>query len=155
MLDAVITQNIDRLHRKAGSRRVVEVHGTIDHASCLHCGWRADLAETRRRLAEDGQVPRCECGEPLKPDVVLFGEFLPEAAMAEAFALASQADVLLCIGSSLEVYPVAGLPQVTLDAGGRVAIVTQGRTSFDREAVVKLSGDVEDELRVLAAALGV
>jgi NAD-dependent deacetylase len=153
LLDAVITQNIDRLHRKAGSERVIEVHGTIDHASCLRCGARHDLEETRRRLAEDGQVPRCDCGEPLKPDVVLFGEFLPEAAMAEALALAAGADVLLCIGSSLEVYPVAGLPQVTLDAGGSVAIVTQGRTSFDRQAAVKLTGDVEDELRALAAAL--
>jgi NAD-dependent deacetylase len=154
MLDAVITQNIDRLHRKAGTQRLVEVHGTIDHSSCLRCGWRADLAETRARLAADGSVPRCECGQPLKPDVVLFGEFLPEAAMTEAFALASKADVLLCIGSSLEVYPVAGLPQVTLDAGGQVAIVTQGATTFDREAAVKLSGDVEDELRALTAALG-
>jgi len=153
LLDAVITQNIDRLHRKAGSQRIIEVHGTIDHASCLHDGARYDLAETRRRLAEDGQVPRCDCGSPLKPDVVLFGELLPEAEMAEAFALAASADVLLCVGSSLEVYPVAGLPQLTLETGGKVAIVTQGRTSFDRQAAVRLTGDVEDELRALADAL--
>jgi NAD-dependent protein deacetylase/lipoamidase len=153
LLDAVITQNIDRLHGKAGSRRLVEVHGTIEHSSCLTCGARYPLEEVRARLAADGCVPPCDCGEPLKPGVVLFGELLPEAAMAEAHALAAGADLMLCIGSSLEVYPVAGLPRVTLDAGGRLAIVTQGPTSFDRAAAVKLSGDVEAELEALVLAL--
>ena len=98
-------------------------------------------------------MPRCGCGSALKPDVVLFGEMLDEARMERAFALAAGADVLLCIGSSLEVYPVAGLPQVALQAGGALAIVTQGPTSFDREATVRLGGDVVDELRAVVAAL--
>ena len=137
LLDAVITQNIDRLHRRAGSRRLVEVHGTIEHSSCLACRARYPLEEVRARLAADADgVPRCDCGEALKPDVVLFGELLPDEAMAEAYALAAGADLLLCIGSSLEVHPVAGLPQVTLGAGGRLAIVTQGSTPFDRAAAV-------------------
>src|SRR3712207_5904525 len=77
MLDAVVTQNIDRLHRKAGTRELVEVHGTIDHSSCLRCGAQFPLPEVRARLAADADgVPRCDCGAPLKPDVVLFGEFL-------------------------------------------------------------------------------
>jgi NAD-dependent protein deacetylase/lipoamidase len=157
VLDAVITQNIDRLHRAAGTERLVEVHGTIDHASCLVCGpgSAVPLPEVRARLdaAEDG-IPRCGCGEPLKPDVVLFGEMLPEAAMDEAWNLALGADLLLCIGSSLEVHPVAGLPDLTLRAGGRVAIVTQGPTPYDRDAAVKLGGDVERELQALVEALG-
>jgi NAD-dependent deacetylase len=89
----------------------------------------------------------------VKPDVVLFGELLPEAAMAEAQALASEADLLLCIGSSLEVYPVAGLPELTLGSGGKVAIVTQGPTPYDSDAAVKLDGDVVEELEAVLAAL--
>jgi len=153
LLEAVITQNVDRLHRKAGTRRVVEVHGSIDTSSCLDCGARFPLAEARARLAADGALPRCDCGEPLKPDVVLFGELLPEAAIEEAQALAEAADLMLCIGSSLEVHPVAGLPDVTLRSGGRIALVTQGPTPYDRLAAVKLSGDVEAELTALLARL--
>jgi len=85
--------------------------------------------------------------------VVLFGEMLPGGAMERAAELAAGADVLLCIGSSLEVYPVAGLPEVTLRAGGRVALVTQGRTPYDSAAEVKLGGDVVDELQALLELL--
>jgi NAD-dependent deacetylase len=154
LLDAVITQNIDRLHARAGSRRLVEVHGSIASSSCLRCGAGFPLpaVRTRHEGAADG-VPRCDCGEPLKPDVVLFGELLPASAIAEAERLAGAADLLLCIGSSLEVYPVAGLPEVTLAAGGSVAILTQGHTPFDRLATVRLGGDVVDELEALRAAL--
>ena len=131
-LDAVITQNIDMLHRKAGSREIVEVHGTIEHSSCLECREPVALAETRARLrADEHGVPRCSCGLPLKPDVVLFGEYLPEDALERAFELAQGADVLLCVGSSLEVHPVAQLPSVTRRAGGSVALVTQGPTPCD------------------------
>ena len=98
-------------------------------------------------------MPRCDCGRPLKPDVVLFGELLPEAALARASALAAAADVLLCVGSSLEVYPVAQLPEITLAAGGAVALVTIGPTPYDAEAAVKLDGDVVAELDGLLAAL--
>jgi NAD-dependent deacetylase len=84
---------------------------------------------------------------------VLFGEMLPEDAMADATALAAEADLMLCIGSSLEVYPVAGLPGLTLDKGGQIALVTQGRTPYDGEAEVKLSGDVVGELEAVLAAL--
>ncbi len=154
VLDAVITQNIDMLHRKAGSRELVEVHGTIEHSSCLTCGMQYPLDETRRRLTADPHgVPRCDCGEPLKPDVVLFGEFLPEGVLERAHELASRADVLLCIGTSLEVQPVAQLPGVTRGSGGAVAILTQGPTPFDARADVRLGGDVVSELEGLLAAL--
>lgn len=154
-LDAVVTQNIDMLHRTAGTRELVEVHGTIEHSSCPSCGSVVALAAVRERLAAaaDG-VPRCDCGGPLKPDVVLFGEFLPEGALERAHALAASADLLLCIGTSLEVHPIAQLPGVTRRAGGAVAIITQGPTSWDAQAAVRLDGDVVDELRGVLAALG-
>jgi NAD-dependent deacetylase len=154
LLRAVITQNIDRLHRKAGTTDPIEVHGSIDSSSCLRCRARYPLQEVRERLAEDSAgVPRCDCGEPLKPDVVLFGELLPAEALARADRLAREADLMLCVGSSLEVYPVADLPTRTLAVGGKVAIVTQGPTPLDRLATVKLDGDVVDELEALLAAL--
>jgi NAD-dependent deacetylase len=106
------------------------------------------------RLAEDPRgVPLCDCAAPLKPDVVLFGEHLPFAAMEEATRLAAGTDVLLCIGTSLEVWPVAGLAEVTTEAAGSVAIVTQGPTPFDAVAAVKLTGDVVEELEALLAHL--
>jgi NAD-dependent deacetylase len=154
-LAAVVTQNIDMLHRKAGTRELVEVHGTIEHSSCLSCGLQFPLDEVRARLDRSPiSVPECDCGEPLKPDVVLFGEFLPEGALERAYELAAGADVLLCVGSSLEVHPIAQLPSVTRQAGGAVAVVTQGATPWDSRAAVKLEGDVVAELEALVAALG-
>ena len=153
-LDAVITQNIDGLHEAAGTQDLIEVHGSISHASCLVCERRYELEETRERLADDPVgVPRCDCGHPLKPDVVLFGEFLPMDAMNRAEELSERADVLLCVGSTLEVYPVAGLPSVCLRAGGALAIVTKGETKYDGDAVVRLAGDVVAELEAVVAAL--
>jgi NAD-dependent protein deacetylase/lipoamidase len=153
MLEAVITQNIDRLHRRAGSQRVVEVHGTIETGSCLECSTTYPLEEVKTLFDADG-VARCgSCDGPVKPDVVLFGEMLPERAMEEAHALASRADLLLCVGSSLEVYPVASLPAVTAGAGGSLAIITKGPTPYDSDATIRLDGDVVDELRALLDAL--
>jgi NAD-dependent protein deacetylase/lipoamidase len=153
-LDAVVTQNVDRLHRVAGTRDLIEVHGSIATASCLACGTQVPLDDVRALAASaDDGIPRCACGEPLKPDVVLFGEFLPEAAIERAYALAAQADVLLCIGTSLEVHPVAQLPDITTAAGGQVALVTIGPTPWDDRALVKLDGDVVHELAALVTAL--
>lgn len=156
LLDAVITQNIDRLHVKAGTRNLIEVHGTIDHSSCVDCGARYPLADVRaRQRADDAGVPRCDCGRPLKPDVVLFGDYLPVEALAHADRLAAGADLMLCIGSSLEVYPVAHLPDVSLSAGGQVVIITQGATPFDARAAVRCDGDVVQEMNAVLAALGI
>jgi NAD-dependent deacetylase len=145
MLDAVITQNIDTLHRKAGSRKVVEVHGTIETCSCWTCGETYPRDAVESMFGADG-IAHCGCGGAVKPDVVLFGELLPEDAMLEAHALCERADLLLCVGTSLEVYPVAGLPSVTRGAGGTVAIVTKGPTPYDSDAEVRLDGDVVHEL---------
>ncbi|MFL5780639.1 MAG: SIR2 family NAD-dependent protein deacylase [Thermoleophilaceae bacterium] len=153
LVRGVITQNIDRLHRAAGSRRVVEVHGSIDHCVCPECGGRVGLDDVLEIL-KTSPTPECSaCIAALKPDVVLFGELLPEAAMAEAHALAQEADLMICVGSSLEVYPVASLPGLTLDGGGRLVLVTQGPTPYDAHADVKLDGDVVAELGAVLAAL--
>jgi NAD-dependent deacetylase len=154
VLRAVVTQNIDRLHAQAGTRELVEVHGSIATSSCLRDGERYALEEvvTRVREAPDG-VPRCACGAPLKPDVVLFGELLPAAAHVRATELAAEADLLVCVGTSLEVWPVADLPGITRARGGQVALVTQGPTSWDGRAAVKLTGDVEEELVALVDGL--
>ena len=154
LVKAVITQNVDRLHRRAGSERVVEVHGSIERSVCLSCGARMPLDEVIGQLRAGHGAPRCPgCDAPLKPDVVLFGELLPEQAMSEAQALALEADLMVCVGSSLEVYPVAGLPAMTRGGGGRLALVTQGPTPYDADADVKLEGDVVEELRAVMAAL--
>jgi NAD-dependent deacetylase len=153
LLDGVITQNVDRLHRKAGSERVVEVHGSIATSSCTSCNASYPLERVGELFDSDGIATCACCMGKVKPDVVLFGELLPEAPMAEAQDLCASADLLLCVGSSLEVYPVAGLPELTLGAGGTVAIVTQGPTPYDSEATVKLDGDVVDELDAILAEL--
>jgi NAD-dependent deacetylase len=155
LVSAVITQNIDRLHAKAGSRDLVEVHGSIARSSCQTCREGYPLGDVRARQAADpAGIPRCDCGQPLKPDVVLFGEYLPVAALTRAEHLAADADLMLCIGSSLEVYPVAQLPQITLDTGGKVAIITQGPTPYDRRAAARCGGDVELEMGEIVATLG-
>ena len=154
LLEGVITQNVDQLHARAGTRELIEVHGTIAHSSCLRCVARYPLPDVRaRQKADERRVPRCDCGEPLKPDVVLFGEYLPAGALARAEELAVGADLMLCIGSSLEVYPVAQLPLVTLAAGGKIAILTQGPTPVDGRATVRMGGDIVQELDALLEAL--
>jgi len=149
-VQAVVTQNIDRLHERAGSREVVEVHGSIRTASCLDCGEVVPFDEVVRLLP----VPRCpRCGRILKPDVVMFGELLDEATIARAAELAAGAGLLLVVGSSLEVYPVAALPAETLAAGGSLAIVNRDETQYDARASVRIRAGAGETLRALAAAL--
>jgi NAD-dependent deacetylase len=153
LLEAVVTQNIDRLHRAVGSREVVEVHGSIETSTCRACGAGYGIEEVDGLFGADGVATCDACGGPVKPDVVLFGELLPEKAMARAHELAAKAELMLCIGSSLAVYPVAALPGQTLERGGRLAIVTKGPTPYDADAAVKLEGEVDAELSALVAAL--
>jgi NAD-dependent deacetylase len=153
-LEAVITQNIDRLHRAAGTRELVEVHGSIATSSCTTCGSSWPLEQVEALFDDEGIAVCVACSGKVKPDVVLFGEMLPLAAIERARELAENADLMLCIGSSLEVYPAAGLPELTLQGGGRIAILTQGETPYDAEATVRLSGDLAEELPAVVAALG-
>jgi NAD-dependent deacetylase len=153
-LDGLITQNIDRLHRAAGSRNVIEVHGSIETSTCRGCGASYGIDEVDALFDEAGVAACANCQEAVKPDVILFGEMLPQGAMAEATKLAEGADLMLCIGSSLAVFPAAGLPRLTLECGGVLAIVTKGPTPYDRAAEIKLDGEVDEELGAALAALG-
>jgi NAD-dependent deacetylase len=153
LVAGVITQNIDRLHRAAGSRNVVEVHGSIETSSCRSCAASFGLERVEELFDAAGLAICSECGGAVKPDVVLFGELLPEGAMARATELAERAELMICVGSSLAVHPVAGLPQLTLERGGRLALVTKGETPYDDLAELKLGGEVVDELGALLAAL--
>jgi NAD-dependent deacetylase len=129
LVQAVITQNVDGLHAAAGSRDVIEVHGSIAAAVCLACGRRE--VDVRELLPLPGCV---DCGAVLKPGVVMFGELLPVEAIDRAPALAQGAGLLLVIGTSLEVWPVAGLPEETLAHGGKLAIVNRDPTPYDARA---------------------
>ena len=154
LLRAVVTQNIDLLHTRAGSRDVVEVHGSIRTSSCPSCRARYRLADVVGLLEAGEGAPRCtRCETVLKPDVVFFDELLPEAAIERAYTLAREARLLLVVGSSLEVYPVAGLPQETLDAGGRVAVVNEGPTWVDGRAELVLRARAGEALTGTATKL--
>jgi NAD-dependent protein deacetylase/lipoamidase len=153
LLDAVITQNIDLLHARAGTRELVEVHGSIRTSSCPGCGTRYELEEVLA-LLDGTDAPRCAiCAQVLKPDVVFFGELLPAAAIDRAFELAGQAALMLVVGSTLEVHPVAGLPLETLGGGGALAIVNKGPTALDRRAELRIEGSAGDVLGRVVAAL--
>jgi NAD-dependent deacetylase len=154
LIEAVITQNIDRLHRAAGSENVIEVHGSIETSFCMECGTAFEI-EAMDALFDGRGVALCSaCGGAVKPDVVLFGEMLPLEAIERATELAEEADLMLCVGSSLAVHPVAGLPQLTLESGGRLALVTKGETPYDGATELKLGGEVDEELAALVAAVG-
>jgi NAD-dependent deacetylase len=148
-VEAVITQNVDRLHERAGSQSVIEVHGSIRTSSCLACGHREEF----ERVLELLPVPECErCGSVLKPDVVMFGELIPEAELERAFELARNAALLLVVGSSLEVYPVAGIPEEALASGARLAIVNRGPTPYHGRAELRIDASAGE---MLAAAVAV
>jgi NAD-dependent deacetylase len=149
---AVVTQNVDGLHHRAGSRDVVEVHGSLREAGCVHCGARVSMKDALASLP----LPPCpECGEVLKPGVVMFGELLPAPAIERAEALAAEAELLLVVGSTLEVHPVAALPGETLAAGGSLAIVNRGATPWDSRAEVVITAGAGQTLRRLESALGI
>jgi NAD-dependent protein deacetylase/lipoamidase len=153
LVRAVITQNIDLLHERAGSRHVVEVHGSIRTSSCPGCGASYPL-ERVLELLGGREAPAClECGAILKPDVVFFGELLPTEAIDRAFELAREAALLLVVGSALEVHPVAGLPLETLAAGGDVGIVNRGPTALDARATLKVGGSAGEVLAAVAERL--
>ncbi len=150
-LRAVITQNIDMLHRRAGGRNVIEVHGSPTVHRCLECGREHDFAWARDRVRRD-EVPACEgCGGTVKPDIVFFGELLPPVAWSRALAAAEACDLMLVLGSSLVVHPAAGLPLLALRSGARLAIVNDGATPLDRYADWR-GDDLETCFRHLAAA---
>jgi NAD-dependent deacetylase len=154
LVRAVVTQNIDLLHERAGSQDVVEVHGSIRTSSCPGCGARYTLAQVVPLIEAGEGAPQCPaCTEILKPDVVFFDDLLPADAIDRAYELAEEARLLLVVGSSLEVYPVAELPRTTLEAGGKVAVVNRTRTWVDGRAALRLDGSAGEVLDATLATL--
>ncbi len=150
-IETVITQNIDVLHQKAGSKKVIEMHGTLRTLSCTQCFHQVESAPFLAPFISDGTIPHClECGAILKPDVILFGEQLPQKAWFEAQHAARHCDLMLVVGSSLEVLPVAGLPMQTLDRGGHLIIMNQTPTYINVRADIVFNEDVATLLPTLA-----
>lgn len=153
LLRAVITQNVDGLHQQAGSKRVIEMHGHTRTATCLNCLETFPTEPFWPRFLADGKAPRCpRCRAILKPDVILFGEPLPYAAMAEAQAEALRCDLMLVLGSSLEVMPASDLPFLARRRGARLLIVNYTPTPADHIADLVFRADVAELLPRLAAA---
>lgn len=143
ILKAVITQNIDLLHEKAGSKRIVEVHGSPLTHRCLSCGKSWDFEEIAEMVRRD-IVPSCDaCGGLVKPDITFFGEALPAAAVEEAIELSEQADVMLVLGSSLTVQPAASFPVYSLQNGGKLVVVNNMDTPLDDRAELTYSDLLE------------
>jgi NAD-dependent deacetylase len=150
-LTGIVTQNIDDLHRRAGSKCVCEIHGHLRSATCGSCYRQTETGGLLAEFSRTGSPPRCEaCGGFLKPDVVLFGEQLPEQVIRQAERLLASSDLLLVAGSSLEVTPAALLPQRALEAGARLIIVNHEPTYLDVRADVVFHEDVIDVLPTLA-----
>jgi NAD-dependent deacetylase len=148
-LHALITQNIDGLHQRAGSApgRVIEVHGTVHEAMCMSCGWRGPMPGVLERVRAGEEDPPCrQCGGILKSATISFGQPLEPDVMRRAMRVASEADVLLAVGSSLQVYPVAGAVPAAKEAGARVVIVNAEPTPFDEIADAVLSRPIGETL---------
>jgi NAD-dependent deacetylase len=148
---AIITQNIDALHQKAGSMHVVEMHGTLRTLSCTSCFKQFEASPFLGPYVETGKIPQClNCNGILKPDVILFGEQLPRAAWYEAQRAARQCDLMIVAGSSLEVLPVAGLPMQALDRGAHLIIINNTPTYLNVRADVVIMDDVATTLPEIA-----
>jgi NAD-dependent deacetylase len=142
-ISSIITQNIDMLHQKAGSKTVIEMHGTMKSLTCTQCYHQVDAEPYLAPFVDRGEIPHCpQCQQILKPDVILFGEQLPQAAWGKAQREARQCDLMLVAGSSLEVLPVAGLPMQALDRGAHLIIINNTRTYLNVRADVTILEDV-------------
>ena len=139
----IVTQNIDGLHQKAGSKHVIEMHGTLSTLSCAGCFKKFEARVFLQPFIEHGTIPLCaNCNGILKPDVILFGEQLPQSAWMEAQSAARQCDLMVVAGSSLEVLPVAGLPVQTVDRGAHLIVINNTPTYINVRADVVIMDDV-------------
>jgi NAD-dependent deacetylase len=145
-LRAIITQNIDDLHYRAGSKTVYELHGHLREVTCLSCYETQDSTAIFERFVQDGQLPRHHCGGVLKPNVILFGEQLPVRQLVEAQMALKEADLTLVVGSSLEVAPASDLPALALENGARLVIINYQPTYLDRKADLVINANIADVL---------
>jgi NAD-dependent deacetylase len=146
-LQALITQNIDGLHQRAGSKNVFELHGTIETLTCPACRQRYSASQFREIIENTEEMPRCpSCGQVLKPDVVLFEEMLPQQTWNAAEKHCARADVIIVAGSSLEVWPAATLPEIAVSNGAKLILVNLSPTLMDPHAEILLSANVAEIL---------
>jgi NAD-dependent deacetylase len=156
-VDMVITQNIDNMHQNAGipAEKVIELHGNGTYARCLDCGQRHELPECRRAIECEHCAPRCRiCGGIVKSATISFGQAMPQEAMQKAMTAMRGAELVLAIGSSLVVYPAAGLPLLARDNGAAFLILNRGETGLDGEASERFDAEAGPVLARLAALLG-
>ncbi len=147
IVKTVITQNVDGLHQRAGSRNVIELHGDLRYAVCLNCRGKIDLEKALEELKQKGRAPRCpQCGGLLKPNVVFFGEPLPFIALERAYEEASKADLVLVVGSSLTVMPAANIPFYAKQNGAKLVIINMEPTALDYIADIVVRGRAGDIL---------
>ncbi len=155
LIKAVVTQNIDGLHQKAGSKNVIELHGSMDSYVCTKCGRAYDSEYVEKVLMKKDLIPRCEeCGGILKPSVVFFGEALPEKALMKAYSIAEEADASIAVGTSLVVYPAALLPKITVEHGGKLVVINMGKTGLDNIAYRKYNFELTEFFREVKNILG-
>lgn len=153
-IKAIITQNIDALHTRAGSCNVMEVHGSMRSLTCTSCYKKVDSSGVLETYLETGQMPMCSaCGSVLKPDLVLMGEQLPSSTWLKAVDACRKCDLMIVAGSSLEVLPVAGLPMRALENGAHLILVNQSQTYLDVRADVVLHDDVAQVFPLILAEL--
>jgi len=153
-LDAVITQNIDNLHQTAGvpDEKVFELHGNLKWAVCLGCGQRYPFEQIKSKLAEGQEVPKCQvCAGILKPNIVFFGEMLPEGVFEAAVQRAENADLLMVIGSTLIVYPAAEIPARAHRSGAKLVIINLSPTPMDYEAAVLIKAKAGETMAKVMA----
>jgi NAD-dependent deacetylase len=153
-LGCVITQNIDGLHQAAGCKDVVELHGNTQRMYCLGCGRQFSPTEVYQMTEEKLPPPCPDCGGIIRPDVVFFGEMLPRDALDRAYKEAGECDVLLAVGSSLEVYPAADIPRAAVDTGAGLVIINRDPTPFDSMAKVVIGAPAGEVLPKLSEAVG-
>ena len=153
-LQCIVTQNVDGLHGEAGCRNVAEIHGSLRKARCHRCGRSHSPEILKRPVASLADLPRCTCGGLIRPGVVLFGEALPDEALARALEAVEQCDALLVVGTSLQVYPAASLPRLALRQGARLWIVNLTPTPYDAFADVVITGKAGEVLSRAVQALG-
>jgi NAD-dependent deacetylase len=155
ILKAVITQNIDNLHQRAGSRRVLELHGHLREATCIRCYSQVPIDPAMVQLVLSGRTPTCDCGGVYKPNVILFGEQLPVRVLNLAIDEARRCDLMLVAGSSLEVAPAADVPFLAVQCGAQAVIVNLQPTALDSQAQVVIHGDVAEILPAIVQRLQV
>jgi NAD-dependent deacetylase len=155
-VQCIITQNIDRLHQRAGTQTLVEVHGSLDTLSCVCCFHQVESSAYLQAYLEREETPRCpECNCVLKPDIILFGEQLPHRAWLKAVEASKSCDLMIVAGSSLEVMPVAGLPMRAVENGARLIVINRTQTYIDERADVVFWEDVTQIIpRIAAEVLG-